>query len=489
MHDALRSVTVFLLVLTLAGCTATLPSGSEAGDSMASRLSRSTHPEIKAAIDRFLPDSLFPPASMGIRVVSVRSGEPIYDLHPDFLFTPASTQKLLTTATALALLGPAFRFETVLHVDSTSEPTMTISGAGDPLLTTADIDSIAFLLPPLLSPQPAWTLVGDVSAFDDEPWGKGWMWDDEPDPTAMEISPLSVNRNCVTVSVQPGRSAGDALQVTVEPATDFMSVVNEGVSTSDSVRSPLVVTRPRRGDVNIIHVSGEMRTDDSAITRRVSVRDPARYFLTLLAERLRSQGVPVARVRIDTIPAAGTPIVVRTRTLDSVITFMNTWSDNLAAECILKTLDRQATGRRGSSQEGTRAMRGILQSLGVDSSAVVAADGSGLSRYNLLSARALTDLLVCVARDTVLFHLIRHSLPVAGRSGTLLRRMRGTAAEGNVRAKTGTMTGGSSLAGYALTADGDLVAFAILMQNYPGEAGPYRVVQDSLAAILRTVRR
>jgi serine-type D-Ala-D-Ala carboxypeptidase/endopeptidase (penicillin-binding protein 4) len=473
----------------LAGCAATRGSGSTEPPSTAVLLSRSPSREVKSAIDRLLPDSLFPPALIGLRVLTAVSREPLYELNPDLLLTPASNQKLLTAAAALESLGPAHRFETVVRIDSSADPSITVTGSGDPLLTTADIDTIAGIVASALPARTEWTLRGDVSAFDDIPWGKGWMWDDEPDPTAMEISPLSVNRNCITVRIRPSLPEGARLIVDLEPETDEVYVVNTGVSTPDSVKSPLTVTRPLRDEGHCINVSGEMRLTDTAVTRRVSIRNPAGHFLALLARRLRSLDVPVAQIRIDTLPAAGDSMVVRSHTMDTVVTFMNRWSDNLSAECLLKTMGRKLVGGRGSGEHGVQAMKIVLARIGVDTLHLVCADGSGASRYNLVSARTVTDVLASIARDTALFPLFLHSLPIAGRSGTLATRMRGTPAQDLIRAKTGTLAGVSALSGYAYSGDGELLAFSILIQNYTGESRRYRSVQDGVAAWLATFRR
>jgi D-alanyl-D-alanine carboxypeptidase/D-alanyl-D-alanine-endopeptidase (penicillin-binding protein 4) len=480
---------VVLLALLLGGCASTRLSDHDRPAGMASLLSRASTPELKREIDRLLPDSLFPPAIAGVRIVHALSGEPLYELNTDLLLIPASNQKILTAAAALAFLGPDYRFTTVMRVDTTGDPTITITGAGDPLLMSADLDTMSAIIAALLPQKSGWTLAGDISAFDDEPWGKGWMWDDEPDPTAMEISPLSVDRNCIAVRAHPGKRPGDPLEIVLDPATGVVAVANDGFSTADSVRAPLHVTRSRGTGANLVRVSGEMRLGDTTMTRRVSVSEPARYFLDLLAERLRSAGVAIATVRIDTLPAAGDSIVLRVHSLDSVVTFMNRWSDNLSAECLVKVMGRQLLGGRGSGTAGTQAMRDVLGRMGIDTVTTVCADGSGVSRYNLTSVRTITDLLSAVSRDTAMFPLFLQSLPAAGEPGTLQTRLRGTRAQGVVRAKTGTMTGVTALSGYVRSADGELLAFSLLFQNYPGEARRYRAVQDGICVYLASFRR
>jgi len=220
-------------------------------------LSTSPYPTLKDSIDALLPDSLFPPSSVALKVVSLSTGETLYDLNSDLLYTPASNQKLFTAATALSELGEDYLLSTVVSID-TLAGIIYVKGFGDPLLSTTDIDSIARTLYEVLPPETAWTVIGDVSYFDDRQWGKGWMWDDEPDPTAMFITPLSVNRNTIDVRIGPGTKHGTPLSATIEPATVFVSLENEGVTVSDSVIEKVDLTRTWEERSNTLKITGEM---------------------------------------------------------------------------------------------------------------------------------------------------------------------------------------------------------------------------------------
>jgi D-alanyl-D-alanine carboxypeptidase/D-alanyl-D-alanine-endopeptidase (penicillin-binding protein 4) len=134
-------------------------------------------------------------------------------------------------------------------------------------------------------------------------------------------------------------------------------------------------------------------------------------------------------------------------------------------------------------------MRLMLAGMGIDSAAVRVADGSGVSRYNLTSASALIRLLEGMHADSVLFRPFYHSLPIAGVDGTIGRRMRGSAADGNLRAKTGTLSGVTSLSGYVRTAEGELLAFSMLMQDFASGGDGYRAIQNRIGALLASLRR
>ncbi len=456
---------------------------------MATASSSSAYPRLKARIDALLADSLFPPSNAGIKIASLTKEEVLYELNPDLLFTPASNQKLFTAAAALASLGSCYEFQTTVSVDSSDPPRIMIRGSGDPLFSSEDIDSLATKLIPWLPQEKSWTIFGDVTQFDTAGWGQGWMWDDEPDPTAMFISPLSVNGNALKVRVTPGAANGESVTVSVTPPVRIVTVENTATTVADTARQQLVIDRIWDGNRNIVAVSGRMRVGDSIATERVSVRRPELYFLHLFAERLKRSGVPVSGVALGTMAPCVQRLVQSSHTLDSVVTHMNKMSDNLSAECILKTLGARSEGIPGTSAAGIRVMKGRLTFWGIDTSRLVLADGSGVSRYNLVSPAQITGLLESVSRDSAVFPVLWHSLPVAGRDGSLSGRMRGTPAENNLRAKTGTMTGASSLSGYVRTADGELLAFSILIQNYGTQARAYRQVQDRIGELLAGLRR
>jgi D-alanyl-D-alanine carboxypeptidase/D-alanyl-D-alanine-endopeptidase (penicillin-binding protein 4) len=449
---------------------------------------RSQPPEAVLAgrIDALLADSLFPPANAGVKAVSLRNGSVLYERNPGLLFTPASNQKLFTTAAALGVLGPFFRVATTAAIDSAGRR-IYIKGGGDPLLTTGDLDSLATRVRALLPDGGSWSLVGDASRFDSVYWGPGWMWDDAADPSGMGVTALSVNGNSVEVHVRAGQVPGEPPSVTVVPPTGFMRVENRGI-VADSIRRELSVSRPLQHPSNVILVAGEL-LPGQLVSTTLTVFEPDRYALTLFAEALARAGIHCADARLDTMPRALAPAAVVSRRLDSIVTFMNRVSDNLSAECLFKLLGAAATGEPGTWQAGAHAVKLFLASSGIDTARIAVVDGSGLSRYNLTNAETIVRLLEAMARSPEVFRPFSASLPAAGEEGTLSRRMRRTVAEHLLRAKTGTMTGVSSLSGYTTGVDGEPIAFSIIMENFPGSERSYRLIQDNIGVLLSTWNR
>jgi D-alanyl-D-alanine carboxypeptidase/D-alanyl-D-alanine-endopeptidase (penicillin-binding protein 4) len=475
------------LLLLLAGCGPSLRI-SRPPSSGVVLASSSPYPTIRTGIDTLLADSLFPPSMLGIKVFSLDSNETLYELNAQDLFTPASNQKLFTSAAALALLGGSFPLRTVVYADSLSSRLL-IKGFGDPLLTRADLDSLARAAASRMPVRKRWTLGYDVSHFDGETWGAGWAWDDEPSAFQAHITPLVLDFNTVEVSVAPGLKPGDTLRVRVDETARAFGVENSGETVADSARIPLDISRRWKEHSNRVTVSGQMKTTDTWTTTRIGIREPDRYAAAVFAASLGRLGVAIDTVVQDSVQDSFAELARYCHSVDSAVVVLNKESNNLVAEVLLKVLGAEKRGLPGTAPNGISAIREFLSARGIDTAKCVIADGSGISRYNLISPSILVDLLAVMHREKNLFPRFAASLPRAGVDGTLANRLKGTAAEGNLLAKTGTETGVTTLSGYVRTADGELLAFSIMMQNFPVTVGRYRAVQDRIGAFLAGLRR
>jgi D-alanyl-D-alanine carboxypeptidase/D-alanyl-D-alanine-endopeptidase (penicillin-binding protein 4) len=442
-------------------------------------------PSLAESLDKFLPDTLFPPANIGLVIGTLDDGRIVYQRNADMLFTPASNQKLVTSAAALSTLGPLHEFRTDVAIDSEGG-TIYLRGGGDPILTTADLETLADSTIVHLPYRPTWTVVADPTRFDTIYWGRGWMWDDAGDPSGMSVAGLSVNANTIDLLVQAGDSLGKPPAIAVSPPDPLVTIINNAV-VADSVTEPLEAVRSLQHPSNTVTVTGTILRQ-SRRTLSVAVWEPERYAATLFAAALRRFGVHVAEISVGTTPGGAWSAATVTHRLDSIVTYMNKVSDNLSAECLVKTMGARSSSGAGTWREGTHAVRQFLDSLHIDTLNVVVADGSGLSRYNLTTAGTLFRLLEAMYRTPTLWPVYAASLPIAGQDGTLEYRMRGTNGEGMVHAKTGSISGVSSLTGFIETVGGRPLGFSMIMENVPGSVRPLRAVQDSIAAYLVTYR-
>jgi serine-type D-Ala-D-Ala carboxypeptidase/endopeptidase (penicillin-binding protein 4) len=438
-------------------------------------------------------------AAVGLCVRSLDRGDELYARNADAAFVPASNQKLLVTAAALDALGSDFSFTTrVLALGTrrggTLRGDLVLQGGGDPTLTTEGLAALADRVAAAGIRCVTGRVRGDDSIFDRQRFGIGWTWDDESFPYAAPISGLTLNGNTVEVEVRPGVRPGAPPTVRLDPPTAPMALRVHAITAPPGEPATLGIDRTRARDE--IEVSGRLPWHGEPVIARVTVEDPSLYAATVFTGLLRERGV-----RVDGPPIVlGAPRTaaflgeVRSPPLSAIIREMNKKSENLVAEMLLKALGMRDAGPAagtGIGGAGGAVLRTFLERSGLRGPALVLADGSGLSRQDLVSPRNLVRLLAAMDRrpDRDAFF---DSLPVAGVDGTLRHRMAGTAAAGAVRAKTGTLTHVTALSGVATTHDGERLAFSILTNNYPGAlsgpGGP-RVMEDAVAVALAEFRR
>ena len=476
----LRLFLIIVFFSSLAGC-------SSSGTSVHSR---NITAQFRRDVDSILADSIFIPTRAAVKIISLEDGEVLYDRDSKMLMRPGSNLKLLTSAGALSALEKNFDLRTQLYadtmiVDSVLEGNIYFKGYGDPDFTSDQLEEMIAHLKSKGISHIAGDIVGDASYFDDQHWGIGWMWDDEPFGFAAFHSALSINRNCVEVHVTPGRIPGDSVFVSVVPPTSYVSVENSGLTGVDTVANTLDVSRKFAERLNVITVKGILPRSSSEDVESISVLNPEMYFLTIAKEELTRQNIPFGgTLMLGVVPRSAFLIAQHDQPLDSMLIFMNKESDNLSAENMLKILGAEKFGVPGSTQNGLLVVKHVLSTFGIDTTHFLAVDGSGVSHYNLITPEIFVQALQAMYERKDDFDSFFKSLPVAGVDGLLKERMKHSAAENNLHAKTGTISGVSTLSGYVRTKDGELLAFSIMMQNFIGSAKPFRVAQDSIGILM-----
>ena len=452
---------------------------------------------LQAQIEVTLNDPLLTSSNVGMKVVSLTTGEVLYEKNAEKLYHPASTMKLITAATALVKLGPNYRFRTTLYTDRLEGRQVLgniyLKGGGDPVFDSDDLEKMVERLVEMDVKDLQGDIVVDETYFDAVRRGKGWMWDDGPiGGYFSHLSALTINHNGVHLRIAPGTKVGDPVRVHLDPPTQYMKTVNEATTVGASEEVRVRVQRKNgSAEENVLMINGAMAIGQTEINRRVDILDPALYCGTLLREMLAERGVILGgTARYGAVPEEAVEISQHiSPPLSRILREMNKPSDNLIAELLLKTIGAELRGTPGTARKGLGAISNLLGEIGVDRGYYTFADGSGVSRYNLVTASLLTDLLVYMFHNFTVMPEYLASLPVGGVDGTLTRRMRGMSTEGVLRAKTGTLRGITTLAGYTVTADGETVAFSILVSNYLGSASPRRTLQDKIGDILTQFSR
>ncbi len=483
-------LSLFLTLSLSYGCAGTraLPQQAVPTDAVAA---------LQDSIDAILQDSTLRRTYAEVKVVSLATGEVLYQRNSDHLLHPASNQKLLTTLAALHYLTPSYTFQTILYADSSAVGDSVIAGDvflkgyGDPDFSTEDLHGMVDRLLAMGIHRIEGDIVCDDTYFDSLRVGVGWMWDDGPVGGYFSpISAIALNSNTVELQVGPGDSVGSPVRVQLLPSTHYVTIDNQATTAAESdTAAELEVHRARLA--NEIQITGALRLNARAKSFSVDVVDPALYLGTVFREQLLSSGVQVeGQVRRGIAPDSLKPVVVHeSAPLTLVVYHTNKVSDNLSAEMLLKAVGASVAGPPGTAEKGLAAIRQMFVDIGVDTSSFELVDGSGVSRYNLIAPDILVEWLRFAYQNPRLRPDFIASLPIAGVDGTLDDRMRGTAAQGVLRAKTGSLAGISTLAGYTTTADGEPLAFSMMFGNFLGSPDPIRDVQDRIGALLTSFRR
>jgi D-alanyl-D-alanine carboxypeptidase/D-alanyl-D-alanine-endopeptidase (penicillin-binding protein 4) len=336
-------------------------------------------------------------------------------------------------------------------------------------------------------------IIGDDNAFDDDGLGFGWSWDDLPDDYAAGVSALQYNENALRVTVSPGPAVGDAAGVSFSVGSSGLTIVN-AVTTALS-GTPTSISMHRLPGSTTLTLRGSIALGAPPSNLAVSVDNPTQFYANALRAGLIANGIDVRGPAVDIDDVGGAPVAratpmvsYRSAPLSTLAVRLMKISQNLYAESFLKTI-AAAPGLVPTAAAGWRAAQVIFERWGVKPGALIQRDGSGLTRYDFVTPEALVTILTHVDRDARLKEPFEASLPIAGRDGTLANRMKGTPAEGNARAKTGTMTAVSGLSGYVTAADGEPLVFSILVNNFEVPSSTTRAAEDAIVVRLATFRR
>jgi len=489
-----------LALLALAPCLRAAPHGS--------RVSLKKH--IEAIVAQ--PD--LAKGFWGIEIASA-GGKVIYSLNSDKLFTPASNTKLFTTAAALALIGPDYKFRTTVETNGSLDKYGRLSGdvvlvgRGDPTLSGRELpynvhtqrnsDPVRVLeqLADELAQKGVKYVDGDVVADDTyfafERYGEGWSQDDLVWADGAPVSALTINDNVVFVSILPGAHPGDKAFVSVTPFADYYTIDNR-MMTSPAGSGRRIYINREPGSTQLT-LWGTIPVDDTGANEGLAIDDPAEFAAKLFRHLLEVRGIAVygkQRTRhtelaslstfTSTVVAGGGggdhtlaspagPLVLaeyQSAPLSEDIQVINKVSQNLHAEILLRLLGREK-GTAGTVEAGLEVLRGFLNNAGIRSDEYDFHDGSGLSRQNLVTPHAIVQLLEYAASQPW-GEEYRQSLPAAGVDGSLADRMKDLNQATRIYAKTGSLGGVKSLSGYAVTAKGERLVFSIVSNNVSASA-------------------
>jgi serine-type D-Ala-D-Ala carboxypeptidase/endopeptidase (penicillin-binding protein 4) len=452
---------------------------------------------LRANIDMLLAQPELKKTKAGVLVVEADTGTPIYSHAEKTPLNAASNVKLVTSAAALSLLGPEYRWRTTLSVagapGGASVPPggelagdLVLRGGGDPTLSDEDLAAMVADLTALGVRKVRGALVVDDSFFDRATVGPAYDQKNESIASRAPSSAASLDGNAVAVTVIPGAAAGAPARITLEPASPYFVVAGSVITASDGPAAPSVETRDEGGARTRITVSGRIRFGDEPRTLYRRVVHPALFLGATLRQQLERRGIIVEKpTRVAAVAAQGLRVLSthESAPLAVVVQELNKLSINFMAEQVLRTLGAEIVGRPGTWDKGLEAVARYLASLGLPRGSYQMTNGSGLYDSNHFSAEQIVDVLRAASRDFRISAEFLASLAVAGTDGTIAHRMAGTLAERYVRAKTGTLATVSCLSGFAGSPGRMPLVFSILMNDVANTAEARRT-QDRVAELL-----
>ncbi len=427
-------------------------------------------------------------ANIGIEVVSLKTGEVLYEHNAKNLFVPASTAKLFTCAAILDRLGPEYQFETKVLKDS--KENLYLVGAGDPSLSEHDLQELALSVVLRQEKHFEGDLVVDASVFDPVTNGPGWMWDEGDHYWNSPMASLTVDHSCVDLWVIP-TALKKTPEVYLRAGKDYVSVENLALTSEE--KGELEVKRSPLVRENKIEISGVVDPHAEAKLFRLPVEAPHLYTAHLFRQKLKEHGISInGQAHIGTVPKEAIHLASHfSQPLGILIRKALKDSDNLTANCLFKKLGQHYEGSQGTWQNGSHAVRDFLaRKVGIDIKELILLDGSGESRYNLASPHQMTQFLVWISKQFKIAPEILASLPSNGCDGTYKPHLNQEGIRGKVRAKNGTMTGISALSGFVEAQDGEVLAMTIMVNGFTKKAKEIKEqIEDPICHLLIQFKR
>lgn len=429
-------------------------------------------------------------AHIGIIITNTKNHRAIFSKNAQQRFTPASTQKLLTTTAALFYLKPNFRFMTSLRysgeiIKHTLYGNIYIYFSGDPTLNAKNL----LHLIKRLNKKDITKITGDVilvnTAYKHIPYPPGWVWDDLSYDYAAPLNTIILNRNRFRLHLTPADGIDKPVHISSNLPLGTAKFLNFTRTTKRYHKHcPISIYSNSHDEYTIrgcfVKSLGEQH-------RTLAIRNAARYAVLSVKHLLSLQHIKInGNVTTGHLPKNTQWIATHdSKPLKHIIIHLLKESDNLFADTLLKKMGERYSHHPGSWQNGIKALKSVLsKNTAIDFNTLHLNDGAGLSRYNLVTPLALSELLSSIYHNKPIRKIMFNALPIAGYDGTLAARMKKYAQSERVRAKTGSMTGVTSLAGFVKTKSNHRLTFVIMINGFTGKRWPYISLENKLCELL-----
>lgn len=404
-------------------------------------------------------------ALISVSFKEIKTGKKTFELNENTPMTPASVQKIATLIPSIDTLGKDYEFKTQIYKNKDSSNLYIKLGA-DPYFTSADLKGMIRTL----SANKITTVKAiyiDDSIVDSNEWGEGWQWDDDLNPLIPKFGSYNMDSNLLTINVCPTTPGAPAdISTDVFYPTAFINNVVTGGNTD------VKLTRKNYISPDVINADGTVSYD---LILKIPVNYPRRYFILRLEDILRKQKVSYYgdynRIKL---PSNTSMVSEVKHPMSCAIDDILKRSNNMVAETVFKVAGGKYTNETGSAGASADMLNDYYKRIGIKTDNIKIVDGSGVSRNNLMTADFVTEVLVKTAQNEKTADF-KNMLAVPG-EGTLKDRM--LYFKDNLRAKTGTMTNISSIAGYLTTKSGKTYAFCIITNDSKSKSADKKAFEE-----------
>lgn len=421
---------------------------------------KSFHHSLNSAISK---SEMSNSALISVSFKDVSTGKTAFELNQNSPMTPASIQKLVTILPSMNTLGQDYEFKTQLY--KSKDNILYLKLGADPYLTTADLKGMVRTLngAKIFVPK---NLYIDDSIVDCNEWGEGWQWDDDLNPLIPKFGAYNLDKNLIKINMCP-TTVGAPAEISTE--VFYPTAIINNVVTSD--KTEIKLQRKNYISPDVINADGTISYDYSV---QIPINYPRRYFILRLDEILRKQKISYygdySRLKF---PKNATLVAEVKHPISTAEDEILKNSNNMIAETVFKIAGGKYKNETGSEATSAQMLNDYYKKLGISTDNVKIVDGSGLSKNNLLTADFMTDVLVKASKDKVI-DLKSH---MAGPGeGTLTDRM--LYFKDNLKAKTGTLTNVSTIAGYLTAKNGKTYAFCIMVNDPKSKSADKKAFEE-----------
>ncbi|MBM4305034.1 MAG: D-alanyl-D-alanine carboxypeptidase/D-alanyl-D-alanine-endopeptidase [Deltaproteobacteria bacterium] len=446
--------------------------------------------QLKNSVENIISPQKLKDLKAGILISSAQTGEVLYEQNADELLIPASVNKIFTSYAALKRLKPNFTFKTYVYAkgsiqNETLAGDLYFKGGGDPSLVSERLWMLVNDLTRAGIKKVLGNIIVDSSFYDSvrTPEARPKYLKDQA--YNAPIGGLSFNFNTCTVYVKPGQKVGSSPIVYTDPENTYIDVVNQATTSKAGADNTLAVNRTEyvKGDLgDTVLLRGAIPLDHKEVRFYKNIVNPALYAGHMFKTFMVQRGFKISGNVVEgMVPENAKQLLeFESQPLWQIVWGMNKFSNNFVADQTLKRLGAEVWGVPGTMEKGITALENVLEDVGIPKNLYKIVDGSGLTRETKVTARQIGKVLQMAYKDFSSSPEFIASLGIGGEDGTMKRRTLAVN-ESIVRAKTGSLDGVSSLAGYVTSADNEILTFAILLNDPKLKYGKMSTWADQIA--------